>query len=51
MNVKRLNIMLEINNELAELKTIGLSALEVDGFLDYYIDNWINIEDYDNVKH
>lgn len=41
MNVQQLSITLEINAEIKELKELGLTQEEIEGYLDMYIDNWL----------
>lgn len=41
MNINALLTLLEIEIEKNELKKLGLNQEEIDGYFDYYIDNYL----------
>ena len=34
--------MLEINEEVLELRALGLTEEEIEGYIDFFMDNWLD---------
>ena len=39
-DLKNLLIQLEIQKEIQELKELGLTSIEIEGYIEFYWDNW-----------
>lgn len=51
MNAEYFEIMLELNAEKKALKALGLSEEEIEGYIDFYIDNWLRpVKKISNLK-
>ena len=42
MNIFRLNAMLEIHEEILELRALGLTEEEIQGYIEFFMDNWLD---------
>lgn len=42
MNIQNLLFTLELNKEKEDLQALGLTDEEIDGYMDFYLDNWLN---------
>ncbi len=58
MNIEYFLIMLEINNEVRELRASGLTEDEIEGYIDFFMNNWLDSDNgmpilraANNVKH
>lgn len=43
-NMKKLASSIELYLEVLELRALGLSQEEIDGYIEFFIDSWINNE-------
>ena len=41
MDIECLEMMLKINEEKKSLEELGLDTEEVEGYIDFFIDNWL----------
>jgi hypothetical protein len=46
--VKELILQLELQKEQQELRDLGLTDIEIEGYIEYYWDTWFGTEKGDN---
>jgi len=47
---KAIEISAEINQEIEELRTLGLTEIEIEGYIEFYWENWFEVTPVKNKK-